>query len=74
MPQRKRFVVCQLPGHAEGRFDPETEALAGADFDTWQEAESFIGAFPGAGNGYIWDGQECRVVRLVAWERKAKAN
>jgi hypothetical protein len=70
----KRFRVCQLPGPAEGKFEPATEAIDGADFATWDEAERFVGVFPGSGYGYIYDGQECCVVRLVSWERKAASN
>lgn len=71
---RKRFLVCKLDGPAEGKFDPKTEAVDGADFDTWEEARAFVGSFPGTGNGYIYDSSECCVVHLVAWERKAPAN
>jgi hypothetical protein len=75
MSETKRFRVCQLSGPvAEGVFKPQDEAIDGADFATWDEAERCIGVFPGKGCGYIWDGQECCVVRIVSWERKVSAN
>jgi hypothetical protein len=74
MTNVKRFRVCRLPGPAEGRYDPQTEAVDGGDFATKGEALDFVRVFPGSGYGYIWDEQEQRAVHAFSWERKAKAN
>ena len=68
----KRYQVCRL--NNDGVYDPETEAIRDAEFDTVGEAMMFVGVFPGEGRGYIWDRQKNRVDRVVSWEREARAN